>query len=217
MKQTLLILVILTIASGLFAYEYEAGDHDLFLMPTAYTMPKGSKYFSDYELFFLNYAIAPTDRTHLALFTLFPITTDFLNTFSVGVKQNYLRKEKIQSAFWCAFNPESVGLSIGNVLSLGQKKRSIHVGLSALTARGADDFEFLYMLGARLGSERSDFIIEFENTNSLIDSDFSGIMTLGFRFRGKTITWDFAGIRPLFEDMGNLLFIPFLKATVYFE
>ncbi len=34
---------------------FGAGDHELMLQPTAYTMPAGTSYLTDYELFFLNY------------------------------------------------------------------------------------------------------------------------------------------------------------------
>lgn len=217
MKKMILIFCMFFTFNILSGYEYEAGDHELLLMPTAYTMPKGGKYFSNYELFFLNLAAAPTDRTHLAVFTLFPIHTDFLRTISFGIKQNYLRREKIQSAGWFAYNFESKGVSIGNVVSLGQKKRSLYLGITALTAEDVDKFEFLYMIGLRLGSERSDFMIEFENTNTLIEDDFNGILTFGFRFRGETITWDLAGVRPLWENTGNFLMFPLVKATIYFE
>ncbi len=216
MKRMMIIFCVLIACSILSGYEYEAGDHELLLMPTAYTMPQGGKYFSNYELFFLNLAAAPTDRTHIAVFTLFPIHTDFLQTISFGIKQNYLRREKIQSAGWCAYNFESKGLSIGNVVSLGQKKRSLHLGITALTAESVDQFEVLYMIGLRLGSEKSDFIIEFENTNTLIEEDFNGIVSFGFRFRGETITWDLAGVRPLWEDVGNFLMFPLVKATIFF-
>ncbi|MDA3812893.1 MAG: hypothetical protein PF570_01440, partial [Candidatus Cloacimonetes bacterium] len=65
MKRILLFVVILVLANGLFGREYKVGDHELCVMPTAYTMPAGSTYFTDYELLFLNFTFAPTNRTHV--------------------------------------------------------------------------------------------------------------------------------------------------------
>ena len=62
MKRILIFVVILLLTNGLFGREYKVGDHELCIMPTAYTMPAGNSYFTDYELFFLNFTFAPTNR-----------------------------------------------------------------------------------------------------------------------------------------------------------
>ena len=89
--------------------KFRAGDHELLLMPTAYIMPKGISYFSDYELFFLNYTRAFTSRTHIGIFTLFPITTKFLETITIGFKQNYYRASIFELAFWGTYTPKGEG------------------------------------------------------------------------------------------------------------
>lgn len=219
MKRILIFVIILLLANGLFGREYQVGDHELCLMPTAYTMPAGSTYFTDYELFFLNFTFAPTNRTHVGFFTLFPVTTDFLETFSVGVKQNYLRTKKVESAAWFAFAPEIEGISIGNVVSIaGKEKVSLHLGISAITASDAKEWEYLFMAGGKLDiSERTALIAEYGTSNTLIEDEFSGMMLFGIRFKGERVAWDIAGVRPLSEDTGNLLFLPFIKVTVYFS
>ncbi|MDO9576936.1 MAG: hypothetical protein Q7J16_03545 [Candidatus Cloacimonadales bacterium] len=217
MKKIVIVVLGLIAANFLFAGDYQVGDHDLLLLPTAYTMPRGSGYFSDYELFFINYSFAPTDRTIIGAFSLFPIVTDFLDTFSISVKQNYLKFKNLQSAAWIAYAPKMKGLSIGNVISIATPNSSFHIGYSALNDTESDNWENLFMLGIRAElTERTDFIIEFENTSTLIEENFSGIVSLGIRFKSERVAWDFAGVRPLAEDTGSLLFIPLIKATVYF-
>ena len=219
MKRVIIFVIILLSANGLFGREYKVGDHELCLMPTAYTMPAGSTYFTDYELFFLNFTFAPTNRTHVGLFTLFPITTDFLQTFSIGAKQNYFKKKNFESAAWLSYTPEIEGISIGNVVSIaGKEGVSLHLGIAAISGFDTNKWEYLYMAGGKLEkSEVTSIMVEYENSGSLIEDDFSGLMLIGFRFQGKRIAWDIAGFRPISEDTGPLLFLPLLKATVYFS
>ena len=218
MKRIIILVVVLLLANSLFGREYQVGDHELCLMPTAYTMPAGSTYFTDYELFFLNFTFAPTNRTHVGFFTLFPVTTDFLQTFSVGAKQNYVKKENLESAAWFAYTPEIEGINIGNVVSISKEKSSLHLGISAIKGFDAKKWEYLYMLGGMLDiSERTAFIAEYGSSSSMIESEFNGLMLLGIRFKGNKVAWDIAGVRPLLEDTGDFLFFPFIKATVYFS
>jgi len=78
MKKIIFFAVILLLTNGLFGREYQVGDHELFAMPTAYTMPAGNTYFTDYELVFLNFTFAPTNRTHAGFF----YTVSHSNTIS---------------------------------------------------------------------------------------------------------------------------------------
>ncbi|MDP8268114.1 MAG: hypothetical protein P9L97_05245 [Candidatus Tenebribacter davisii] len=218
MKQIITLIIILFLANGLFGRDYQVGDHELFAMPTAYTMPAGNTYFTDYELVFLNFTFAPTNRTHVGFFTLFPVVTEFLDTFSIGAKQNYLRTESLESAAWLAYTAEIEGFSIGNVLSISKENSSIHLGISGLKVLNAKKWEYLFMFGGKMDiSERTACIVEYETTNSVWDNDFSKFISLGVRFKGERVAWDIAGVRPLAEDTGNLLFLPYIKATVYFS
>ena len=113
---------ILTFASG---QNYRNGDHELLIMPTAYTMPQGSSYFTDYELFFLNYTYAPTKSTHIGAFMLFPVVSEAFETITVGVKQNYYSSEKFAGAVFGSYTFKSGFASVGNVFSLGSSKANI--------------------------------------------------------------------------------------------
>lgn len=200
---------------------YRPGDHELLLMPTAYTMEAGQWYFSDYELFFLNITYAASKNTHIGLFTLFPITSDFLETITLGIKQNYLKTENVQGALWGSYTPEASGLSIGNVFSIGAGSSSFHLGLSGWT--GVDDesdhWEILYMLGYRLNISRKICLLaEYTNANTAAENGFDGLITIGFRFIGESVAWELGGIRPL-QGTGDADFFmfPLLKATVLFD
>lgn len=218
MKNLFILCFTASVCIGVYAQEYQVSDHELLLMPTAYTMPKGMSYFSDYELFFLNYTRAFTSRTHVGVFTLFPITSDFLETATVGLKQNYFNTPKVASAFWATYTPKIGGIMIGNVLSLGKRSTSFHIGLSGVTETEEDsDWEFIYMLGLHsMVSDRISILAEYTNFSSFVEEDFNGLISLGVRFRAKKMAWELAGIRPL-EATGDLLFLPLLKATVLFD
>jgi hypothetical protein len=58
----------------------------LFFLPTAFTPPKGSLVFRDFELLFLTFGFSPTSTTSISGGAMFPITDEF-NAFTFGVKQ----------------------------------------------------------------------------------------------------------------------------------
>jgi hypothetical protein len=195
--------------------KYRSGDHELMLMPTAYTMESGSGYFSDYEVFFLNFTFAASSRTHIGTFFLFPVTTDFLETFTLGIKQNYFKSQHFQGALWGSFTIKNSFYTIGNVFSVGLKdKTSFHAGFGY--AGESDNNLFLILVGTRISfSEKVSGLVEYTNAKELVDQDFNGLITFGIRFRTASTSWELAGIRPL-ESTGELLFIPLLKASFYF-
>jgi len=196
---------------------YRPGDHELLLMPSAYTMQKGQSYFSDYELVLINYTYAITSRTHLSVFSLFPITSDFIRTLTLGIKQNYYRTDVVASAAWVTYTPDNGLLNIGNVLSIGHPGRSLHFGIGALTSSDTKQWEPTYLIGGRYDiSSKFSLLAEFTNSKSGFENDFNGLASIGIRFRGEYIAWDFAGIRPLNNNSGKFLFFPLIKATVVF-
>jgi hypothetical protein len=197
------------------AQDYRVGDHELLLMPTAYTMEKGNSYFSDYELFFLNYTYAVSPSTHIGIFTLFPITKDFLETVTLGAKQRYLNSDFVKAALWSTYTPKLSGLTVGNVFSLGKNSHGFHLGIGTASSfdDNTDEWEFIFMLGYRIDlSKKLAFIAEYTNLETGIEEGFNGLLSLGIRFQGESTSWDLAGIRPL-ESTGDFLFFPLLKAT----
>jgi hypothetical protein len=172
-------------------------------------------------LFFLNVNYAASSNTHIGIFTLFPITSDFLETISLGVKQNYYRSEIFQAAAWGTYTPKASVLSLGNVFSYGKGGNSLHLGLSGVTGVDDDDsgWEFVYMVGGRAElSRKICLMIEYTNFSTAAENGFDGLMTFGFRFIGETVAWELGGIRPVAgTGDADFFMFPLLKATVLFD
>jgi len=227
MKRLFLLVVLFTLTVPAGA-EYMAGDHELFLMPTAYTMPKGASYFSDYEVVILNYTYAVTSRTHVGVFSFFPINKEVLETTSIGIKQNYYSSEQTSCALWTAIIPKSKVFNLGNVVSLGKKNKSIHIAASAVyfanedaTFDSAENFKnrkwsFTYTMGYRRDmSEKTSLLVEYSYISA--SEEDADILCVGPRFRTKKIAWDIAAARPIFSnDDPSLIVFPILKATIVF-
>jgi len=121
------VLVAMMIVPALFGQspEYRGGDHELLIAPTAYTMPKGYVYLTNYELFFLNAGFAATSRTHVSAFVLFPMVPEFLRTFFIGMKQNYWYSSTFASAIWGVYNFDLGILAVGNAFSIGTMQSNV--------------------------------------------------------------------------------------------
>lgn len=212
-------ILLLIVPTLLFSQGYQVGDHELLFMPTAYTMDKGSWYFSDYELFFINLSYAPTSSTHLGVFTLFPITSDFLETATLGIKQNVLHQSSMADAVWATFTPKGSLFTIGDVLSIGKPANGLHLSISAITDLNSSNKHWyaVYMAGYRYDvSKKLSLLIEYMNAQVLLDEgDFKGLLSLGVRFHVESICWEIGGFRPL-ADTGDLFLIPLLKGTFLF-
>lgn len=217
MRNLILILLMSAIMSMGIGQEYRNGDHELLIMPTAYTMPEGASYFTDYELFFLNYSYAATSSTHVGAFMLFPIVSEAFETISLGIKQNYYQGEKFAGALFGSYTFKSGFATFGNVFSIGKRKANVHFGIGGIIPETGAKAEVLYMIGAKAHtSENFALLGEYTNIQKGFDENFGGLFSIGARFVGETLAWDFGGIRPL-EDSGDLIFIPYVKVTVFFE
>jgi len=201
--------------------KYQVGDHELLIMPTAYTMEDGQAYFSNYELFILNFSYAPTSSTHISVLMLFPIVSEFVETISFGVKQKYLNSEIVKGALWATYTPKPSLVTIGTVFSIGSGPDGFHAGISMANSleredENKDKWEWIYMFGYRVDvSQKISLVAEYTNFSAAVEENFNGLLSLGVRFRGVNNTWDLAGIRPL-ESTGDFIFFPLLKATFLF-
>jgi hypothetical protein len=193
---------------------YRPGDHEVLMMPTAFTMEKGQSYITDYELFFLNYTYGITSRTHIGLFLPFPISMDVFEYFAIGLKQNYWESEHFAGALFASYMPVQSGIVFGNVFSIGNKYSGAHLGIG-----GASDFETiepLYMLGGTINlSDMISLLLEYSNSNEGLNEDFNGFLSIGIRFRSSRMSWEIGGMRPL-EETSGLIMIPWLKGTLVF-
>ena len=211
-------ITIVSFCNTVVAQEYQVGDHELFLMPTAETMPKGSSYIANYEVILINYTYALTSSTHIGVFTIVPVTSDLLKTVTLIVKQRYLQKGSFKSAAWFTITPESGLFSVGNVFSFGRQKTNFHLGIGAITDLGESNlWELVYMGGLRHQiSRKVSLLAEYTNFSTLIDEDFYGIISIGVRLHLKNLALEFGAVRPL-QDTGELLFLPLLKVTIYLK
>ncbi len=200
---------------------YESADQSLFVLPTAYTMPKGKSAFTSYELVVVHLTKAITDRINIGVGMVFPFTVDVLQTTTVGGKVNYFKNKSVQCAAFGSITPfiknSSPGFNIGHVISLGTPKSSFHI----VVDKPFSDLEdvrkngFLAAFGGISNlSERIAAIGELYVYVS--DQPPAEVISLGVRFKGKNISWDFGGIRPLGVNLGGFLAVPFIKATYAF-
>ncbi|MBS3741292.1 MAG: hypothetical protein KGY75_08090 [Candidatus Cloacimonetes bacterium] len=217
MKKIILLMAFLIVCNFLFANDYRTGDHELFLMPTAYTIPKGKSFLADYELIFLNYSISPEAGSQIGFYSLFPVTSDFLNSFVLQAKQKLIKYKRFQSAAIIGFAPKPMGYGIGNAVSLDFDNKSLHLGVAGVGEFEDDEIEAIYMAGGSIDvGEATSLILEYINTHTLIENDFGGMIAFGFRFRGKKINWELGAMRTLGVMPDFLIAYPLVKATVFF-
>ena len=198
---------------------FTAADQALFVMPTAYTMPKGSSALTDFELLILQYTYAPTGNLHLSAGMVFPVVLDMFRTITLGAKFNYLRKDYIQCAFYGSFtpDPELRIANIGHVLSIGDPRGSVHIAVNKPFGSYEDILEggIIASLGGIVDfSQRVAGIGELYLYTSARQP--AQVFALGLRFKGKNISWDLGGFRPFGIDAGEFLAVPFIKATFIF-
>ncbi|NOR44533.1 MAG: hypothetical protein GQ534_03020 [Candidatus Delongbacteria bacterium] len=211
-------------------YKYNDPNHNsLLFMPSAETNPKGTKYFSSYELVYLNLGASPTDNLNVAIGFVFPFTPDVIvhTPLSIGFKYRFLHEPHrlnvslmssystilesensslftIDGAFNYYFNPTTtIDFYLGNIINPNDTDYTIiHYGI-ALTKRV---------------SPNSKFIIEYMNgmwENYTMD----GVLMFGVRFFGKKISGDIAAIKFMdFSDNNdNLWFLlPLVSLTYHF-
>ena len=202
---------------------YEPADQSLLLLPTAYTMPKGTSALTNYELAVFQYAYALSDRLHLSAAMVFPIHKEVFKTFSAGIKLNYLQIDQLQSSLNFAVNPHFRVMNLGNTISYGSAKTNLHlnVGLVLNEDSVLEDIDGDYIYYGGLGfidnvSKRTAVIVEYALGAGNDDSDAESIVALGLRFKGQRISWDLGAIRPVSADMDDFIALPFIKATVMF-
>lgn len=220
MKKLLMMALVLVQVPFLTAYgetAFKAADQSLLILPTAYTMPAGNSTFTDYEIFLLQYAYAPTNTTHLSIAMPFPVVWDVVKYSALGIKQNYLQYDKMQCAFSVTWLPKAKGGGLLHILSYGDKHANAHVyvGMS-MSYKEINQGAFLAAGGLVNLSSRLDLMSEIMTLSEAIDEEGGQLVTLGIRFKGDRISWDLGGMRPLSADTGDLIMIPVIKMSVLF-
>lgn len=216
--------------------EFYAANQSVFVIPTAYMMPKGSSSFIDYELVVLQYSFAPSNRLHLSAGMGFPYNVKMAKTITAGAKFNYLRAPSLESAAWGTFTPIEEVYTLGNVVSFGNNSGngggSLH--LAGMLYGDMDKPDYLWAVLGTGGivrfSNRVNGMVDMifpplkikdslDDTDSEyeVERDIYGMFIAGVRIKGKMLSVDLGGMRLVGDaDQGNLLLIPFVKATVLF-
>lgn len=217
MKQILFILFFLFVIVNADAQDnrYRAGDHEMFFMPTAYTMNSGDYYFTDYELLSLNFTYALTSSTHIGVFSVLPLDNNFMDYAAVGIKQKYLNFPMFKAALTASYIPNVSGYFAGGVFSLGLPSNGFHFALEYAKFKDLEEGNLIIMAGYRFDvSSVVSLMAEYSNIKRFYEEDFGGALTAGVRLKWKSFSIDIAGIRPI-ADTGSLSVYPFFKATYY--
>lgn len=194
-------------------WKTDPSENSILFAPTPATLPKGTAYFRSIELFLLNFGYAPTNFLNLSVGTLFPITDDFI-LFMAGAKLQVLDRNEfpIGLALTGGFTyldelQDDTLWSTSAVVGIGDARRSFNVALGG--AFSGSDSQGLVLVGGdfQIGS-RTKLIAEFGNTSALLfdEDDFDGLMNIGFRFFGDSMSFTLTGFRPLGDTSSLVLF-----------
>lgn len=214
MKSLFFLLFITSVATA------QTASNGLFIVPTAYTLPKGTHVVSSYELVYLQYSYSPTSTTHISMSSYFPITTDLIReSFTFGVKQQVFKTDMLAFAVTATMNPYNEGYVVLGLAAIGTPDQSVHLGLGQAGIIGEDASETVMLLGGTLKvSKRVSWMGEFISSPEIIDTDFKGLFSLGLRFQSiDGLAIDFGAMRPITTlPLGSFIAIPILKGTFQF-
>ncbi len=196
------------------SWKIDPSYNSIVLTPTPATLPKGTGYFRDFELLFLNLGYAPSDQVNLAIGTVFPVTSSLVG-FIAGAKVRLLDREQygvgvaLNGSFTFFEDLENDSLSsLGVVLGVGDRRQSLNVSFSG--AFVGDEGEGILLIGGDMQVRSGlKLIAEYGNVTSSLfeDEDFNGLINFGVRFFGDNIAFTLTGFRPL-EETGSLLLFP---------
>lgn len=197
--------------------QFSSADQSLLILPTAYTMPKNSHTFTNYEIFIIQYAYSPTNTTHLSLAMPFPIFVEAFEYSALGIKQNYLKYQRFQAAATLTWFPKADGLGLMNIVSYGTPKASAHAHVGIVMSYDEiADGAFLALGGLVNVSKRIALISELMTVTDAMDEEGGQLLTVGIRFKGDKLSWDLGGFRPFTGDTGGFIMFPLVKMTVLF-
>lgn len=240
MKKLVFLSILLIALSFLGAAdgEFHAGDQSVFILPTAYTMPKDSYAVTLYEALIPQFAYAATDRLHLsAAGTVIPALEEgeWWAIVSFGVKYNYFRAKNVESAVLGNYTHYLKTVTLGNVVSFGSNSGkgvgSVHlVGFLLGNKDNRESWELMGTLGMgwilRLSNRINamaeltfvPFDIEKELSHSSEEENKYALLIAGFRYKWKRVALDLGAMHTL-GGMGQSEFmrLPFVKVSILFR
>lgn len=201
--------------------------HTLLLLPTAFTPPKGSLVFRDFELVFLTLGYSPTASTSIVGGAMLPLAPDF-NAATLGIKQQLWLSGDRATAFAVTGNvtvPFGSEVNDAGFLWLANGVAShrfvrgfgVHAALGGVGAQGRGEGVQSFSLG--LGTDvrvNDNFKIIGEYLRGGTSFDPSGklaLASLGVRLHGERISADIAAVRPVEGEisLGDLWFVPLVN------
>ncbi|MCA9751885.1 MAG: hypothetical protein KC591_06815 [Gemmatimonadetes bacterium] len=193
--------------------------NSLLLTPTSETLPRGDGYYRNFLLLFNNLGIAITDDFDLSAMLAFPVSSD-LQIASLGAKLRLVSREEtgvgvaLAASGWVV-SGEKVG-SLGAIVSLGNHRRSLTGAVNHGFADGGG--EVFFFLGGDVQVGRGfKLLAEYGNSASALtdDTDFRGLINVGFRAFWESTSFTMTGFRPL-EDTGDFLAFPLVMFSAHF-
>lgn len=231
MKKLVFLSILLIALSFLGAAdgEFYAGDQSVFILPTAYTMPKGSFAVTGYEAVIPQIAYAPIDRLHLsAVGMIIPAGEIGFATIIFGAKCNYYRGKNIASAVWGSCMHNAPLITLGNVVSFGSNsgdgKGGVHLMGMLLGYLDSENLKGTMGTGGILKlSKHVNIMTEltFEPFNIKTEPSYYSeeenryvLLIAGLRFKWKKASFDLGFMRMLGDvEQSELMRYPFVKIT----
>ncbi|MBT3316705.1 hypothetical protein HN388_01860 [bacterium] len=206
MKKFLAISILMSVCLSGLAHAVEDPDiNSIMFCPTPQTLPAGSSYFRDVELFFLNYGYSVSDDTNISIGTHFPITGE-LSFVSAGFKHRIFDRDEYRfglalfanGTFYDDGSFGVVGLIAGN----GNNDRSLNLSLSqGYNEHSSSGIIVMFGGDTRIG-DKSKFIAEYFNTAAFMDfnDDFYGFMNIGVKWFGEDMAVSLTALTPMQDD-----------------
>ena len=211
---------------------YDRDCNSIMFCPTPATIPKGDKYFRNFELFILNIGYGVTDRMSISLGTFFPVSSEMMMA-SFGLKYESVNRERSPIGVAVAASQSFVrdnNLTTANLIAgIGDRDKSLNVSMNRAFNKDGDSGWIFVAGGDCRISEGVKFLFEYcqssvflpsgdnednDNDNEDNDDDFDGMVNVGVRWFGSKMSFSLTGFRPLGVS-GDLIAIPMAMFSVH--
>jgi hypothetical protein len=205
-------------------------DH-IVLFSTAETHPKGTFYFSDYELVFLQAGYAITDSVQVSLTGVPPLVKDQPYFFDLAVKGNFLRTEVLRLAMVGAgtvvvapdADPNTVlGARLNGVSQFCFEalcKNSFSLNVGTFLNSESNRIVPITLAGGLVVQASSLVKLLLEPAYAIVigegveDQPEGFLLNYGLRLSGEHFGFDLAFIRPFGPDIPLILGVPWVAFT----